>query len=127
VQAAAVIWLVGLGAINVALAAPERSHAEFQFIGRPLDLRPPARVIESLQKVPMTFPSASRRPLSQEQLQAGLGSEAFKTRSRAEQIVRRVHKEGVPVARLFENKSTLVDVGLSPRGKPGLWFFHSMH
>jgi hypothetical protein len=35
--------------------------------------------------------------------------------------VSRVHREGLPVARLFETKSALVHLGLNPRGKPGLW------
>jgi hypothetical protein len=128
-------WLIGLGAINAALAGPGKFHAEFQFIGRPLDLSPPAHAIESLKKTSTAFPVSStafprQRPsLSmQEPLQLpNLGAETLKTHSRAEELARRFRKEGLPVARFFESKSTLVDVGLSPRGKPGLWFVHTMH
>jgi hypothetical protein len=136
VLATTAFWLVALGAINAALAAPGKFHPEFQFIGRPLDLSPPARAIESLQKTStaspsssMAFPSSRHRPTlsMQESPQLlNLGAEASRPRSRVENLVRQVHKEGLPVARLFETKSTLVHVGLSPRGKPGLWFFHSM-
>jgi hypothetical protein len=35
--------------------------------------------------------------------------------------VKRVHREGLPVARLFESKSALVSLGLNQKGKPGLW------
>jgi hypothetical protein len=132
VLATTAFWLAGLGAINAALAAPGKLHADLQFIGRPLDLRPPAHAIESLQKnstpSAMTFPRQRSTLGVQEPLQLpSLGADGLKTHSRVEELVRRVHKEGLPVARLLETKSTLVDVGLSPRGKPGLWFFHTMH
>jgi hypothetical protein len=39
----------------------------------------------------------------------------------AEEFARRVHREGLPVARLFESKSALVSLGLNQKGKPGLW------
>jgi hypothetical protein len=39
----------------------------------------------------------------------------------AEEFARRVHREGLPVARLFESRSALVSLGFNPRGKPGLW------
>jgi hypothetical protein len=135
VLATTAFWLVGLGAINAALAAPGKFHADFQFIGRPLDLRPPVHAIESLQKnsaspAAMAFPTSRNRATLgvQEPLQLpSIGTDGPKTHSRVEDLVRRIHKEGLPVARLLETKSTLVDVGLSPRGKPGLWFFHTMH
>jgi hypothetical protein len=41
--------------------------------------------------------------------------------SRAEEFTRRVHREGLPVARLWESKSALISLGLNQRGKPGLW------
>jgi hypothetical protein len=47
--------------------------------------------------------------------------------SRAEEFARRVHREGLPVARLWENKSALVSIGLNQRGKPGLWLIQKTH
>lgn len=38
-----------------------------------------------------------------------------------ETLVRRFHREGLPVARLWENHSALVSLGLNAKGKPGLW------
>jgi hypothetical protein len=42
-------------------------------------------------------------------------------------LARRVHHEGVPVARLWENKSALVSLGLNQKGKPGLWIIQKIH
>ena len=39
---------------------------------------------------------------------------------------RRVPHEGLPVARLWETKTALLHVGLSPRGKPGLWLIQKV-
>ena len=47
--------------------------------------------------------------------------------SRMEEFTRRVHKEGLPVARLWENKSALVSLGLNQKGKPGLWIVQKIH
>jgi hypothetical protein len=134
VLATTAFWLIGLGSIDAALAAPGRFHAELQFIGRPLDLSPPAHAIESLQKTPTpsssAFPSPLHHPapILQTPLQLpSLGAEGPRPRGRVEHFVQQFHKEGLPVARLFDNKSTLVHVGLSPRGKPGLWFVHTLH
>jgi len=52
-----------------------------------------------------------------------LGASAGEPRvmSRAESFARRVHREGLPVARLWENHSALISLGLNAKGKPGLW------
>jgi hypothetical protein len=49
------------------------------------------------------------------------------TRPTMQDLVQRVHREGLPVARLFETKSALLHLGLSPRGKPGLWLVQKTH
>jgi hypothetical protein len=36
-------------------------------------------------------------------------------------FVDRVRREGLPFARLWESRSALLSIGLSPKGKPGLW------
>lgn len=41
--------------------------------------------------------------------------------ARAEGLAQRFRREGLPVARLWENHSAFISVGLSPRGKPGIW------
>jgi hypothetical protein len=123
------LWLVGLCAISSALAVPP-AKAPF---GRPLDLSPP-HAVESFERAAPIF-SATLTPLRyrqmpgrQEPLQLPiLGTDSMRSGSRVEDFVHRVHKEGLPVARLFESKSALVHVGLSPRGKPGLWLVQKTH
>ncbi len=45
----------------------------------------------------------------------------------AQEFARRVHREGLPVARLWESKSALVSIGLNQKGKPGLWLIQKTH
>jgi hypothetical protein len=44
-----------------------------------------------------------------------------KPKSPAEAWVDRARREGLPVARLWENKAALLSVGLNQKGQPGLW------
>jgi hypothetical protein len=57
----------------------------------------------------------------------GIGDLDFRVMSQAEIFARRVHREGLPIARLFESKSALLSIGLNKRGKPGLWFTQKIH
>jgi hypothetical protein len=57
----------------------------------------------------------------------GIGEQSFQTMSRAEIVARRVHREGLPVARLWESKSALLSIGLNQKGKPGLWLTQKIH
>lgn len=52
---------------------------------------------------------------------------SFQVMSRAQIFVRRVHREGLPIARLWESKSALLSIGLNQRGKPGLWLSQKTH
>ncbi len=93
---------------------------------QPLDLRLPSHAMEArgiAEKSPGAFPSMAHRQYSaQEQLQLpSLGSEGMHASPTIQDFVHRVHREGLPVARLFETKSALLHLGLSPKGKPGLW------
>ncbi len=56
-----------------------------------------------------------------------LAADGMHTRLTVQDLVQRVHREGLPVARLFETKSALLHLGLSPRGKPGLWLVQKTH
>lgn len=42
-------------------------------------------------------------------------------------LANRFHREGLPVARLWENHSALVSLGLNAKGKPGLWLVQKTH
>jgi hypothetical protein len=117
---AAMLTLSAVAAMNSALAAPPGNHAR-----PPLDLRPSMSTILAVEKTPATFPSAARPSMGNERHidLPSLGSDGAQTRmpSRAEEFARRVHREGLPLARLWESKSALVSLGLNQRGKPGLW------
>jgi hypothetical protein len=49
-----------------------------------------------------------------------------KPKSPAEAWVGRARREGLPVARLWENKAALLSVGLNQKGQPGLWLIQKM-
>jgi hypothetical protein len=103
--------------------APPRAQSQIQPQGQHLDLRAPSPAIEVSERT-STFSSMSRRHSlgSQEPVQLpALGADGMRSRPGLQDFVRRVHREGLPVARLFESKSALVHLGLSPKGKPGLW------
>ena len=98
-----------------------------------LDLRLPAESLPNAASSASSenaFPSSRRaQPIERpedELPQLGSDRAAPLVRSRAEEIVRRIHREGVPLARLFENHSTLVSLGLNPRGKPGIWLIQKI-
>lgn len=119
--------LCGLGSMNAAFASPPISQKG----GRHLDLRP-ATAVMGAEETPAIFPSALHRATlgTHEQIQLpGMGAEGPQKRipSRAEEFARRVHREGLPVARLWENKSALISLGLNPKGKPGLWIIQKVH
>jgi hypothetical protein len=122
-------------AMNTALGAPP-SHARGLAIHADvhphLDLRPSVNGVATAEPAPAVFPSARHpqslgaQPLGAQQpfeLPA-LGAErapAARVPSRAEEFAQRVRREGLPLARLWENKSALVSLGLNKKGKPGLW------
>jgi hypothetical protein len=125
--------VTGTGAFLVlssAMAAPPQNRAvqpramsQIQAPGRHLDLRAPSPAVDASEKT-SSFPSMSHPHNlgSQEPLRVpALGADGMRSRLTVQDFVRRVHHEGLPVARLFESKSALVHLGLSPKGKPGLW------
>jgi hypothetical protein len=52
---------------------------------------------------------------------------SFRMMSQPEILARRIHQEGLPVARLWESKSAFLNLGLNQRGKPGLWLIQKVH
>ena len=108
-----------------------------------LDLRPPAA--GELAAFTATFHTASSTPNESRQFFAprrdipagddgntplpslGLGASHARIMGRAEAFAHRVHREGLPVARLWENHSALVSLGLNSKGKPGLWLVQKTH
>lgn len=77
------------------------------------------------------FPSAKRARIVSESradddLPALGGGAAIHPMSRVQEMAQRVQREGLPLARLWETRSALLHVGLSPRGKPGLWLIQKV-
>jgi hypothetical protein len=129
----AMLGLCSIGAAAASFASPPVGSR------RPaLDLRPSlatlnaADALNAAEKSPSTFPSSRLRqtPGAQEDIRLPqLGSESTqpRARGRAEELVQRAHREGLPLARLWENKSALVSLGLNQKGKPGLWIIQKIH
>jgi hypothetical protein len=106
-----------------------------------LDLRPPETLYEARVSVgaaddPAEFPSAKRaqpgtmagaaEDLSGVAPDRGADWVTLRMESKVQEMERRVPREGLPIARLWETKTALLHIGLSPRGKPGLWLFQKV-
>ena len=123
---------------SAAFAGPPPGHLP-QAPTQHLDLRLPSHAAEGggnvAEKSPNAFPSmAHRQSLGQQNLAQqervevpALGADGMHARPTLQDYVQKVHREGLPVARLFENKSALVHLGLNPKGKPGLWLVQKTH
>jgi hypothetical protein len=103
-----------------------QAQAPAQVSAQRLDLRAPSHAVESgdvAEGSLSAFPSmAHRQNPAQERVELPmLGSDSMHAHPTIQEFVHRAHREGLPVARLFETKSALLHLGLSPRGKPGLW------
>jgi hypothetical protein len=130
-QGSAVV--IGAGAFLVlssAMAAPPhngafqpRAQSQIQAAGQHLDLRAPFPAVDASEKTSSFASIPRRRSLGfQEPVRLpALGADGMRSRATMQDFVQRVRHEGLPVARLFESKSALVHLGLSPKGKPGLW------
>ena len=126
----AILGLAGMDSMNTALASPPGSH-RVATAHSALDLRPPANALVPAENFPPIFPSSMQRHSlgGKEDVQLpamGAGVAHGRTPSRAEEFARRVHREGLPVARIWENKSALLSLGLNKKGKPGLWIIQKI-
>jgi hypothetical protein len=124
----------GLGLIGPALSAPPLTQKPMQHLEPhpSLDLRPSFAALAAIEKPSAAFPSGLHRqtPGAQEDLRLptlGFESAQAPVKGRAEEFVSRVRREGLPVARLWQNNSALVSLGLNQRGKPGLWLIQKIH
>ena len=124
-----------------AFAAPPLGRQSFhppsqpqapQGMAQHLDLRAPSHLEPTGNAAEKSHsfaaPTLRQNPGAQEQAPLpAMAADGMRTRPALQDFVRRVHREGLPVARLFESKSALVHVGLSPKGKPGLWLVQKTH
>jgi hypothetical protein len=122
----------------------DRPAAHWQYLpGMLLDLRAPRDSTSAVSHQGATALASDPFPFGANHLDLGksdpaaddrlhspasrIGELNFRTMSQAEIFARRVHQEGLPIARLFESKSALLSIGLNKKGKPGLWFTHKIH
>jgi hypothetical protein len=75
---------------------------------------------------PMTFtpvPDLHSRAYLQDLSIPTMGGDGhgIRDQSPTEQLIRQVKREGMPLARLWQNDQALVSLGLNRKGKPGLW------
>jgi hypothetical protein len=129
-------------AFNVSIAAPPTApvqktvpHASVaQNQATPathLDLHLPARIVANDDDKPLAFPSAFIHRqfggIEQTAQLPSLGAGNPHTRPPMMELARHIQHEGLPIARIWENHSALVHLGLNQRGKPGLWLVQKIH
>jgi hypothetical protein len=104
--------------------APERAAPR-------LDLRPPSALQANEQAVAADAPEGGRRLFNGESLFRSNARDPAETpghiMSPMQNLAHNFRQEGLPIAKLFQNSSSLVSVGLNPKGKPGLWVVHKVH
>jgi hypothetical protein len=135
----AMLGLWGMS-MSAALAAPPVVPRAARWDSRPaldlrssLDMHAAAMAVLVSGKSPEAFPSSLHRQTlggqtrEQNELPALESMGTPRIDSPMQALARRVHREGLPVARLWENKSALVSLGLNQKGKPGLWIIQKIH
>jgi hypothetical protein len=92
----------------------------------PLDLRPPQLTGTTEPRFAEFGPKAES---GDDQRLASLGAAMIQERpnNRAQAFIQRFHREGLPLARLWQGHAAVVSVGLNPKGKPGLWLVKQTH
>jgi hypothetical protein len=115
---------------------PSRPQSQIQTPAQHFDLRAPSHALEGgngVEKSSNVFPSQRQNLALQQRVASqrvdlpALGVDGMHARPTAQDFVHRVHREGLPVARLFETKGALLHLGLNPKGKPGLWLVQKTH
>jgi hypothetical protein len=115
----------------VSISAPQSPSAKpASFLAQHLDLRAPVHTAP-LQENTSVFPSALIHRqfggVEQTAQLPSLGAGNPRIRPPLAELARHLQHEGLPVARLWENNSALVHLGLNQRGKPGLWLVQKVH
>ena len=125
-----------LGRASGLVAATPSHNPERRLDFQRLDLRPPETLSGGRESAPLgdsaaAFPSTKRAPLgttssADADLPGGSHWTSLRMESKVQEMERRVPREGLPLARLWETKTALLHVGLNPKGKPGLWLIQKV-
>jgi hypothetical protein len=121
--------LATLDSARAAPAANSRSVARQENApALQLDLRPPIGSMPALAPGRVALASHSDNDAEDPPRTGfGTGEAGFPIMSRQETWLHRVHREGVPIVRLWNSKSALLSIGLNQKGKPGLWLIQKVH
>jgi hypothetical protein len=127
-----IVWTAAVGlcmfALNPAHAAPPQNRP-VQSMAQHLDLSVPSHLVEQSAKAGAFRSLAGRQAAdANEHLQLpSLGSAGMHAQPTMQERVQQFHREGLPVARLWQNDNALVHLGLNQKGKPGLWVVQKLH
>jgi hypothetical protein len=92
----------------------------------PLDLRPPPLAGTAGPRfTEFGHPSETNEDKRLSSLGAAMNQE--RPNNRTEAFIQRFHREGLPLARLWQGHAAVVSLGLNPKGKPGLWLVKQTH
>jgi hypothetical protein len=130
------IAMAAMGMIcgNLALAGPPggrqaasamQNLAQHASVAQRLDLRPPSEFRSAPPAE--SFPSVHRQVAESDTVRLPALGNTTLTQNTMQDLARRVRHEGLPIARIFEGKSSLVHVGFNQKGKPGLWLVQKTH
>jgi hypothetical protein len=115
--------------VTAAFTQPRASKAPERAAPR-LDLRPPSQM-QASEPVAAEAPAGAHRLFNGESLFRSDARDSAEASghimSPMQNLAHNFRQEGLPVAKLFQNSSSLVHVGLNPKGKPGLWIVHKVH
>jgi hypothetical protein len=124
--------------VTEALTHSKESHgsAALPALKGRLDLRPPSEAMGSDETIAVAASAPGNHRLFAGQLSSRFdaprassppASQTGHIMSPMESLVHNYRQEGLPVAKLFQSNESLVHLGLSPKGKPGLWIVHKLH
>jgi hypothetical protein len=116
-----------IDSVRSASAAGGRSGARQESAPK-LDLRPPMDSTRSPAPDPVALASHSGFDIDDPIARRGFGTREahFPVMSQPETLLHRVHREGVPIVRLWNSHSALLSIGLNQKGKPGLWLIQKI-
>jgi hypothetical protein len=92
----------------------------------PLDLRPPPLTATAGPRF-AEFSRLSETGEDKRLSSLGAAMNQDRPNNRTEAFIQRFHREGLPLARLWQGRAAVVSLGLNPKGKPGLWLVKQTH